>query len=315
MKKYYCLLFLLALVKLSFGQDYVLNQYQQVPLLLNPALTGSSCGVRITSFYYHTSFFSATTYQTYGVAIDAPFHLKNNFKLGVGYGYSADVAGETKFGGRNHTLSAAISKSIKRTSVNHSFSLGIQTALAQRSLDGGGLRWPSQIGKDGFNPDLPSGEPSFNFNVRYFDINGGLGWKADFKNKNSMAAGVAFFHLNRPDISFITSNVTLNRRMTVYLVGEYSVLKNITILPSVYYTKQGTQDLYNLSFGTKYLINKDASIALIGGYVKNNRSWLGLNFNVGRFSMSGTYGIENVDLFKKIEFTTSFILNSKNCIE
>lgn len=316
MKKSLLFSLLSVLTCLLHGQDYTITQYMQLPATLNPALTGNVCGIRLTSFYQNSSskVLAQSVYQNFGMNIDAPIIMGNKTKLGLGYQFIRDVAGESKFGSANHFIAVSISKSLQAGNTEHHLSMGASGGFSSRSLGGSDLRWPSQITPNGFNPNIPPGESGFETNIRYVDMNVGLGWDIILQRGHKIATGIVAYHINQPNISFLGTSTSLQTRLAAYISTELIVSNKWAFLPSAFYTKQDQFDTYNVALGGKYTLYNKNWIQLSSGYIKHGQPFVGVALGIGSLTLLGNYNFENDASLKRAEVGIKYIFKTKNCI-
>lgn len=300
-------LFLLTFIASSFcqkgnAQDFLLNQNRYTPALINPATVGQNEALNLSTYYHNAKFTSAqasSTYHNFGINVDAPVISREKFVLSAGYRYYGSVAGESNFKSEGHLLSTSFSKIIASDKIVHRFSLGIEAGFNMKSIDDKNLRWPIQIGTKGFDPSIPSGEyiadvinPDFNAGIQYHLFN---------QNGHNLTFGYAVYHLNRPEISFLSRNVQENYRTNIYLTGGYRMTPKFELHPSFIYVKHGTEEMYNISLGSKYYIQPKSWICLDLGYLQYEQVYAGISGGFKGYTIFGNYGFNMNQTFNRFE--------------
>ena len=307
-------LFLLISI-FTFGQQTISSQFALIPTELNAGLTGSACGLRVITHYQNLNFQSLknTKFINYGASLDMPINLKNGDKLGLGYHFATDIAGESEYAYKSHTISVAYQKITSLVSGKPSFiSLGMAAGLINNTLNAQGLRWPSQIDSGGYNPSIDPGEKSSG-SILYPNVNVGLAFKGYITSTISVNSGISLNHINRPNISFLGSDVPLKTRTTAYTMIDIPLNNKWSVKPSVYYTKQGGNDFYMLGTDLAYHFDNINSLSFGGGYGKNDQTFININANINRFNIGLNYGFNQPNSFSKMECIVGYLITNNKC--
>lgn len=193
------------------AQDVHFSQFNNAPMIINPALTGAfNAEHRIIANYRSQWGSISKPYTTYALSYDAGLLKSSNAGfLGIGLQLFADKAGDLRMGIMQANLSIAYHV---KAGDNHFLTAGIQGGYSQRSIDEGSMMWDSQYdptAANGYNSTLPSNE-TMDFNSFGFgDFSAGLLWtfKNNATNMSSNDAirgnvGLALFHINQPKKTF-----------------------------------------------------------------------------------------------------------------
>lgn len=184
----------LLLATATFAQDELLSQYFNSPLLVNPALAGSSKNdYRIITQYRNQWNAISDAFRTMGVSYDMALRRnprKSNY-LGAGLYVLNDLAGKSKLSHLN--AGAAIAWHF-RLSGYSSLSAGINIAYRSRSIHPEGLAWDAQYNGSSYDPSLPTGENFTAENIWAPDIAYGLLWQKEKSSKIRLAAGISSRH-------------------------------------------------------------------------------------------------------------------------
>lgn len=220
------LLFILLSASSLRAQDIHFSQFNEHPSLLNPALTGATAPSRASMSYREQWRSIASSYKTMGASYETRFRSDSweqvdNYKtmtfkqrslscLAAGLSVYKDNAGD---GSMSQTqLNASIATFVPTGRLSF-VSLGIQASLAQQKLDQSKLLFPDQYNGSFYDPDQATGENFQTVSLTYADFASGVAWsfgqtsKDVFANKQLKAtAGIAVYHFNKPDQSFLLSD-------------------------------------------------------------------------------------------------------------
>ena len=287
--------FLLLATCKVFSQDLHFSQYNNAPLLVNPANTGFSPEYDFRIGLNSRTQWAATNvpYKTLSAWGDAQL-FKNKFEngwIGVGAVLLNDVAGTGNLTSTKTYLNVAYHQMIDD---NNLISFGFSGGMVQKRVDYNKLTFDQQWNGNFFDIDVPNNEPFVTNNASYFDMNAGINY-AWFANDNFyLNGGISMMHLNTPQETFFAPNSvdgTLSRRFNFFLNASIKMSDFVILNPHAYYSKMNTAEetvigfngQFNLSgeggnsqllFGVHYR-NKDAAIPSVGYQIGN----LQLNFN------------------------------------
>lgn len=194
------------------AQDVHFSQFNNAPMILNPALTGAfNAQHRIIANYRSQWGSIAKPYTTYALSYDCGLLKSSNAGyLGLGLQLFADQAGDLRMGIFQGNVSVAYHV---RLSKNHYLTAGIQGGYSQRTIDDNAAQWDSQYDPyasetNYFNSSL-AGEAITTESFGLADFSGGMLWT--FKNNaTNMASndeikgnlGLAVYHINQPKQTF-----------------------------------------------------------------------------------------------------------------
>ena len=311
------LIFIISIIILNgivaLGQDIHFSQFNESPLLENPALAGSFNGDQRAIINYKDQWRSVTKpYQTMAVAFDAGV-LREKFKsgyFGIGAFVYNDKAGDTKLSTTNVNL--AISYHIYLNDFSN-LAAGIQGGYGQRSINSSNCQWDSQYDGTGYNTNLPSGETKSFDNYGYGDFGAGLLWNyfssdAGFKNKiiKKANAGISLYHINKPSYSFYNTNTeALNRKLVLYGMMSLRVTSdnNFTLIPSLIYYKQGACQEFNIGTMGRYKlieggsgVIRDAAVSLGVFYRWEDAAVTVFQLEISSFALGISYDINTSGL-------------------
>lgn len=262
----------------AIGQDFHYSQFNSSQLNLNPALTGNF------SEDYQFAMNNRNQWQAVSVpfsVLSASFEgklnnlisspkIKDNLEThnaSVGILFNRDKAGDSEFGTTKVALSLSYSFRISSDS-SQMLSLGIQSGIAQRSMNFNKLTWDSQYDNIQYIPSLNSGETLLSDNYSFFDVSMGANWNWRINEKIKSQTGVAVFHLNQPAQSFYNDkSVILYQKQVLTTRISYQLNDNWQLFPSILYTKQKTQTELTIGSEVKYkpfLTSENSKLTNIG---------------------------------------------------
>ena len=213
LKKYGLLLIYCLAGVAAFSQDIHFSQFFEAPLLRNPSLAGIYTGdVRVQGVYRDQWNSVTNAYRTGS--------LNAEYKMPVGKGDDFMTAGIQVVFDKAGTVGLATNqflpalnyhKSLSATKVMY-LSLGFMGGIIQKSIDVSKMTTDQQY-LGSFNPTLATGETITVPNYTTWDAGIGMSFNTSFgaNESNSLFAGVAAHHLNRPKNSFYRNvNIELN---------------------------------------------------------------------------------------------------------
>lgn len=227
------------------SQDIHFSQFNEAPLLRNPALAGLFSGdVRVQSVY-RTQWQSVTVpYQTTSLNGEYKIHIKNSDDyMTVGAQIMLDRAGTIAMTATHILPAVNYHKSLSQER-NVYLSLGFMGGMVQRRFDRGKVTTNTQFDGVTYNPGAADGENFDKSSYNYFDGTAGLSFNAQINDNpdNNFFAGIALHHFNKPsNIGFYTAGKTNLAPKWVYSAGARlatSELSYITIHSD--YSKQGS---------------------------------------------------------------------------
>lgn len=274
-KPYLRIVIIVMLVVNALGaaaQDIHFSQFYASPLNLNPALTGYSEGdYRVTGIYRNQWNTVTTPFVTYSASYDMrvmPKKLKKDI-FGVGGLFVNDVSGNGKLGMLSIMVSSAYHKRLGKNS-DHYLGLGIQLGYVQRRLDYNSLTFPSQHDGDAFNTTTASGENFGNNNTGYFDMQAGLLYSTQIKERLGLFAGFTLYHLTQPTESFLGNDAKLAMRNLAHAGLRIKLTERLYLTPNVLFMLQNKAQQVNFGSAIEYHFGKksDKVIASIGGWYR-----------------------------------------------
>jgi len=232
MKRFCPYIFLFLLPALAGkAQDIHFSQFFETPLLRNPSLAGIFTGdYRVQAVFRDqwNSFTNAYRTGSLNAEYKWPIGKQSDFfttALEVLYDKAGTAALETT------ELLPAINyhKSLSNDKPMY-LSLGFMGGLVEKMIDLSRVTTNSQYNGTAYDPALSNGETILTPNVHYLDGSLGISFNSAYgpENQNTLYAGFAYHHLNRPKNSFYKNPaVELDPKIVVSagiksIINEYS---------------------------------------------------------------------------------------------
>jgi type IX secretion system PorP/SprF family membrane protein len=244
MKFAYILLALLLFRYSAGAQDIHFSQFYEAPLLRNPALAGIFTGDYRVQAIFHDQWNSfANAYRTGS--------LSGEYKWAVGKGTDYFTTGLQVVYDKAGTAALNTTELLPALNYNKSLSnqkpmylsIGFMGGLVEKTVDRTKITTNSQYNGTAYDPALPDGEPILTPNVFYLDGSLGISFNTTFgeNNANTMYAGFAYHHLNRPKNSFYKNpSIELDPKF-VFSGGVKSIINDYTYFTiQADYSKQGS---------------------------------------------------------------------------
>jgi type IX secretion system PorP/SprF family membrane protein len=298
-----CLHFFLLLVLTASSaraQDIHFSQFYETPLLRNPSLAGIFTGDYRVQTVFRDQWNSFTNaYRTGSASGEYKWPIgKGNDYFTTALEILFDKAGTAALETTELLPAANYHKSLSNDRPMY-LSLGFMGGLVEKTLDLSKVTTNSQYNGTAYDPALPNGETILSPNVHYFDGSLGISFNTAFgpDNQNTMYAGFAYHHLNRPKNSFYQNPAVELDPKIVFSAGVRSIVNDYSYFTiQVDYSKQGPAqetiggflysyklgpdpDNYPYTFSIGGLIRwKDAIIPVIK--VEMNSFAVGLSYDV-----------------------------------
>ncbi len=270
------------------GQDLHWAQFAHSPLNLSPALTGVMKGDMRFIGNYRSQWTSVpVSYQTFSVSFDKRFDLnkstwessgssnKGNMWAGVGAIVNYDRAGDSKLSWLNLGLNGSFTIQVSKKNF---LTAGFQAGFIQRSFQADALVFDDQYDEGQVNTNMTSADLSVfnNRNMLRFDMGAGFNWHfqetntqeeqskylpetPEKLNRTKFDLGVGFFHLNQPQMNFLTNDpneISLPIRYAIYGIGVLKVDDNLDLLGDMSYQFIGRSDQLLLGTGVRVHIDQ-----------------------------------------------------------
>ncbi len=221
------------------SQNIHFSQFNNSPLLLNPALAGSStrCYLRLGVNYKNQW---NKTYVTQSAFADARIALgsfKHKDGLGIGGLFFSDKAGDGDLTTNYGMMMMALHKSFNPDKTVFG-SLGFSFGLGNLSINYSKLYFDSQWNGFLFDPDLSNNEDLTNSSLLYYDINAGFLMTFIRPEKFRLRAGGSLTHFLGQQYSFLGQEIERSRRYIFHTDMEYLINEKYILSPSVMFSLQ-----------------------------------------------------------------------------
>jgi type IX secretion system PorP/SprF family membrane protein len=263
---------------LIFGSSVIFNAYCQdvhfsfaeySNMNLNPALAGANSPMQGVINYRNQWSSVGEPFQTIAASFDGRFNENKRNKSGIfagGISFYNDQAGDIRVSTSSVNLNLAYHLLIND---NNTIGLGIYGGFGQRSLNAASGKWATQYNNGSYDASINSGEVFSNTNFGFVDAGAGLLYTYNSgggymrQNKNTrINAGLAFYHVNQPYFSFISTNTEkLYMRISGFANAEIGIANTSgSILPGIYYHRQGNAQEILLGANYKILMSEGSKV-------------------------------------------------------
>ena len=309
-------LILAVIFQTAQAQDIHFSQFYASPLSLNPAMTGNLNGSYRASVAYRNQWSSIPApYSTVAGSFDMSLlgcQLGNDH-IGVGLLAFNDRSGDGILTNNTVMGSVAYHKGLDSEG-RYRLAAGVQAGYVQKKIDFTNLKWESQFVGFTHDPTVANGEPIYDNRIGYFDLRVGGLFTASVNEKVSAYAGGAYYHLLKPEETFlVTSGDTINEldpRLVFHAGASIMPIEKFSISPSVLYQSQtGNQEaVFGAAFGyhfnqnSRYSRNSrsdDGSAIYLGGWYRWKDAiilLLGVDFKSVKFGFSYDINISDLDV-------------------
>jgi type IX secretion system PorP/SprF family membrane protein len=336
MKKPLLILFISLLYTTCFkSQDIHFSQYNENPLLVNPALAGSNFAMR-ASIVYRDQWASITTpYRSFGLSFDSRFNASNwkpvdsrrsmtfrkqKHRMAGGISIYNDKAGDSKMGTLILNGTFAMSFPLSKLS---GLSFGLQGGLMQRKVDGSKLLYSNQYNGYTYDSSIPSGEHYGQTNFMKGDLAAGVAYTYA-REESSIAAndqlnaqiGFSTYHLTSPNQFFLNGSDRLKRKFIFHGNILFGIKNSsIGINPSWLAQMQGPSKEILAGLMIKYYINdnskytgiKKRSSIGIGAYYRTGDAIIAsVLYEAGRYAIGFSYDINTSKLVNASKGRSAF---------
>lgn len=193
---------------ITFAQDIHFSQFNNAPIMINPANTGFFKDAHRFIINSRSQWSSVTVpYRTFSFSYDMQpaYRLLQNDMLGVGFWMYGDQAGDSELGTIQGSLSLSYIFSLNEKDNNY-LSFGFMGSWAEHSMSYDELYFDQQFNGEFYDPTLYSGEDVGGKSFNYFDFNLGVHWKYKPQEEQYYNLGLSMNHITRPPQSFKGDN-------------------------------------------------------------------------------------------------------------
>ncbi len=282
------------------AQDIHFSQFNDLPLALNPALSGKMDGtVRAGTIYRNQWNSVSVPFESTGIYGD--FKSSPSFLNGKEIGWVIQILNDRSgTGGLNESvvnLSGSYHHYLTKKK-DQLLTAGISLGGFQKSIDLSKLNFENQFQFETANfGNISSNENFENNALTKFDAAIGATWTYFSEYGYQAVAGLSIAHLTKPNVSFYGSDDPLARRINFHAGGIYPINRRFDLDPSMLISRQnkntntviGADLLYDLGRRTVEKIDlklgvffraKDAMNLTFGMNIDNWSIDLGYDINV-----------------------------------
>lgn len=226
------------------AQDIHFSQFYETSILRNPALCGVFSGDFKISANYRSQWNSISKpFVTGQLSFETriPVSSESNDFFSVGLLGFYDKAGSIDLKTTSVYPAINYSKSLGDAS-NSYITVGFTGGYIQRSYDPSKMTVNNQYQNGTFNPDNPTGEPSSNAKLNYWDLGAGINFSSGGGENSDFSyfIGVSGYHFTKPQTSFYNNNlVRLEMKWNVSAGFNYRFNDTYGALAQLSYTSQG----------------------------------------------------------------------------
>lgn len=287
----------------AVAQDANFSQINQLPLLANPANTGSFAKEwRAGGIFRNTVYTAAQTFSTGVFSIDKRVKsgfISENDVLGMGFYGLTDQSNNGALRSSYLGFSTAYGKGLNVNGTSR-LSVGLQGVWATRRLDVNKLTFEDQFTSGGFGGMNPSADSYRGGASSYFDFNAGIAYNLTAEN-HGFNLGTAIYHAGKPKEQLWNDHYQLPVRYTVNAGGYLTIADKDRIHLNAITNHQGKADEYLMgAYFSKNLVMDANSMRLnIGSYYRLRSAiipYFGLQTD--KWSSSLSYDIANGNITK-----------------
>ncbi len=254
------------------AQDIHFSQFYNMPVHLNPALTGHIEGTYRVNLIYRnqwSSINSGGVYSTPGASFDMNFKFNEESRnsLGAGITFLNDQTGDKDFTNQYILASVAYHMNLDKKEKMY-VSLGVQGGYINKRLNTNNLQFADQFDANG-DPTMTTTETFNNTKASGGDIRAGVVLSAYPSEKMNYKIGFAYTHLIKLKEEFITDSISnkLPGKASLFAQGEFKT-KNpkFRILPEILFMNQAKVSEINITTNLGYKLTPDLGLIFGAGY-------------------------------------------------
>lgn len=233
------------------SQDIHFSQFNEAPLLRNPALAGIFSGDLRLQSVYRTQWQSVTVpYQTtsFNGEFKLPVGQSEDF-ITIGAQIMYDKAGTIAMTA-THVLPAINYHKSLSADRNMYLSAGFMGGIVQRRFDRSKVTTNNQFDGITYNPGIADGETFDKSSYSYFDGTAGLSFNAQISDNidDNFFAGVALHHFNKPtNVGFYTNGNNALAPKWVYSAGLRKATSDFSYI--TFHADHSTQGAFTETIG------------------------------------------------------------------
>ncbi len=270
-----CLLFFVQAFIVQ-GQGIHFSQIDQIPLFLNPALTGNNQEVdfRFGANYRDQESISSTVFKTYNVWSDMAIQptILGNGWLGVGMLLAQDKVNATLLDKTQVILNTAYHQTLNNDDV---LSIGGTFQYTFNKLNTSELVYEDQWNGLIYDRNIPSQDVLFK-NTQSYSLGVGIAYLKLWSDGANTTIGASVTNINHPQQSFIdqlgtvktqinTSATTTPFRYHFYVNNVWQINEQLTNKTNAYFALQGTASETVIGSYFKYATYEGSPVSMLFG--------------------------------------------------
>ena len=244
----------------GLGQDIHFSQFYNSPISLNPANAGNFDGNIRVVVNNRNQWASVTDpFVSSAISVDTK-NWEDRLKgdaVGVGLLLLHDKSGGGTLTYLAVMVDASYYKELGKQKSQYLIG-GIQGGFFQKSLDESNLTFESQFRDTDFSDDIYHGENFTDFTVLQPDFQAGLGYGYKKPKGYQINTGLSFFHLTRPNQSFLQEVDKLSLRSTFYADARFILSSRAAFVPAFLLMHQNAARQMNLGGAVEYTMESEA---------------------------------------------------------
>ncbi len=272
-------------------QEIHFSQYNNAPLLINPALTGdlNNCYLRLGFNYkdqWEKTFFTQSVFVDSKISIK---HYNNKNSLGIGVLLYNDKAGDSELTTNYGMVLIALHKSFNADKTVFG-SLGFSFGLGNLSINYSNLYFDSQWNGFTFDNNLSNNENFASNSLLYYDLN--VGGMLTFIKQNSftLKIGGSVSNIIGQKYSFLGQNIYKGKKYLAHSEIIFKINKQIILSPSILFSMQN-QSSEIIVGGNSYFLFSDLKLltGLWFRFLRDITPVIGIEYH--KFALNFSYDI------------------------
>lgn len=294
------------------AQDIHFSQFNFSPLNQNPANTNFFDGdFRFIGNYKNQWPTVPVRFNTFSASAEMNFvTLNNGDRVGGGFVFFFDRAGDSRFTALNAALSVAYMKTLDKQQ-HHALSLGIQFGIVNRSFSYNKLYFDNQWNGDTYDPTIAIDENFTRTKFNFFDLNLGIAYRWKKTDRTNVTVGFSVAHLSQPSQTYFNDqSVKLNLRYTAHVRAQVKVSKRVDLVPELMFQRQDVKQEVDFGLHAKYYLPVKIAhtIALnLGAYGRMvDAGWLFAGMDFDNLQVNLSYDINFTKLTAASRYNGGF---------
>lgn len=255
------MIILLANAIIAFGQDPSFSQFFSSPLNINPALTARiNSKWRVIANLRDQWIGPASPYASGTISYDTRAlekQMSENTVFGIGGMLMYDQAMRSIYKASFASLNLSYNVLLASGDADHRIGIGVGGILGTKRVDFSRLYFAEQFIGNGFDQNLPTGEPALSNMKGYLSSSAGILYS--FTNETSnFDLGGAVYHINKPKQTFVEDK---NQYLAARFVGHANfetLLNDVFVLnTNAIYQRQSATNYFSVGGAIGYYLTSD----------------------------------------------------------